>query len=68
MLAAVVESTEIGLGLIMDDLVGAHVAALGESFATDFAVVWTFSGMPSLVCLEFSVSQDSVEELLFTHL
>ena len=52
----------------MDDLVGAHVAALGESFTTDFAVVWTFSGMPSLVCLEFSVSRDSIEELLFTHL
>jgi hypothetical protein len=50
--AAVIESTQVRLGLIVDDLVGANVAALGESLPADFTLVWAFSGVPSFVRLE----------------
>jgi hypothetical protein len=53
LLAAVIETAEVGLGLIVDDFVGAYISALGESLPTDFAMIWTFSSMPSFVCLQF---------------
>jgi hypothetical protein len=56
LLTAFIETTEVGLGLIVNDLVGADVPALGKSLPANFALVWTFSGMPSFVCLEISVS------------
>ena len=49
--AAVIESAEIRLGLVVDDLVGTNVAALSESLATDFAWVWSFTCMAAFVCL-----------------
>lgn len=59
LLAAVIEPAEIGLGLIVDNLVGADVPPLGESLPTNFALVWTFSSVSSLMCLELFVSRDS---------
>jgi hypothetical protein len=52
--AAVIESTQVRLGLIVDDLVGANVAALGESLPADFTLVWAFSGVPSFVRFQVS--------------
>lgn len=54
LLAAVIETTEVRLGLIVDDLVGADVPALRESLPTDLAMVWTFSSVPSFVRLQIS--------------
>lgn len=51
LLAAVVESAEVGLGLIVYDLVGSYVATLCESFPADFALVWSFTSVSSLVSL-----------------
>ena len=53
LLAAVVETTAIRLCLIVDDLVGADVAALCEFLAANFALVWTLACVPSFVCLIF---------------
>jgi hypothetical protein len=64
LLAAVIETTQVGLGLIVDDLVGADIPSLGESLAADFAMVWTFPGMPPFVCLEFYISRDDAWELV----
>ena len=50
-LAAVIESAEVWFGLIVNDLVGADVAALGEPLATDIACKWSVTGMSSLVGL-----------------
>ena len=61
LLAAVIETTEVGLRLIVDDLVGANVPALGEPLPTNFALVWAFSSVPSFVGLEVLVSQDGEE-------
>ena len=49
--ATVIETTEVGLGLIMDDLVRADIPSLGESLSADFAVVWALSSVSSFVCL-----------------
>ena len=49
--AAVIESAEVGLGPIMNDLVGTYIAALGETFPTDLAVIWALSSMSSFMCL-----------------
>jgi hypothetical protein len=49
--AAVVESAEIWFGCIVNDLVGANVAALCESLSTDFARVWSFTCMASFMGL-----------------
>lgn len=65
LLAAVIETTQVGLGLIVDNLVSADIPSLGESLAADFALVWTFPGMPPFVCLEFYVSRDNAQELVF---
>jgi len=54
LLATVIETTQVGLRLIVDNLVGADVPALGESFPTDFALVWAFSSVPSFVRLQIS--------------
>jgi hypothetical protein len=62
LLAAVIETTEVRLGLIVDDLVGADIPALRESLPADLAMVWTFSSVPSFVRLEFSVSRDRAGE------
>jgi len=62
LLAAVIETTEVRLGLIVDDLVGANVPTLRESLPADLAMVWTFSSVPSFVRLEFSVSRDRAGE------
>jgi hypothetical protein len=51
LLAAVVKSAKVGLGLIMHNLVGSYVATLCESLSADLALVWPFPGMPSLVSL-----------------
>lgn len=51
LLAAVIEPAEVGLGLIVDDLVGANVPSLGESLPADFALVWTFSSVSSFMGL-----------------
>lgn len=48
----VIEATEIRLGLVMDDLVGANVASLGKSLSADFTLVWTFASMSTFVSLE----------------
>jgi hypothetical protein len=65
LLAAVIEPAEVGLGLIMDDLVSADVPTLGESLPTDFALVWTFSSVSSFMCLEFLVSRVGGVEFVF---
>ena len=65
LLAAIIETTEIGLRLIVDDLVGADVPALRESLPTDFTMVWAFSSVPSFMCLKFFVSQDRETEIVF---
>jgi hypothetical protein len=49
--AALIETAEVGLGLIVDDLVGTYVSTLGKSLAADFTSVWAFSGVPSFVSL-----------------
>lgn len=46
---AVIETTFIGLGLSVDDLVGADICSSGESLAADFAKVRTFTGMQPFV-------------------
>jgi hypothetical protein len=56
LLATVIEATEVWLRLIVNNLVGTNVPALGEPFPADFALVRTFSGMPSFMGLVFSVS------------
>jgi hypothetical protein len=61
LLATVIKTTEVGLGLIVDDLVGADVPALSESLPADFAMVWTFSSVSSFMCLELSVSRIRVK-------
>lgn len=53
LLAAVIETAEVRLGLIVDDFVGADISALGESLSTDFAMIWTLSSMPSFMSLQF---------------
>jgi hypothetical protein len=68
LLAAVIETTEVGLGLIMDDLVGAYIPTLGESLPADFAMIWSFSSMASFVCLEFFVSHVGCWEVCLLHL
>ena len=55
LLAALVETTAIRLCLIVNDLVGADVAALCELLAADFALVWTFARVSSFVCLVLSL-------------
>jgi hypothetical protein len=49
----------------VDDLVGADIPSVGELLAADFAVVWTFPGMASFVCLNFYISRDNAWELVF---
>jgi hypothetical protein len=49
--AAFIETAEVGLGLIVDDLVGTYVSTLGKSLAADFTSVWAFSGVSSFVSL-----------------
>jgi hypothetical protein len=63
LLAAIIETAEVGLRLIVNDLVGADLPALRESLPTDFTMVWAFSGVPSFVCLKLFVSQDRETEL-----
>lgn len=52
MFAATFETTGEGFDLLMNNLVGAYVAALGESFATGFAGVWSFPSMTAFMCLD----------------
>jgi len=54
LLAAVIESAEIWFGCIVNDLVGANISALSEPLSTDFAWVWSFACMATLVSLEVS--------------
>ena len=51
LLATVVEPAQVRLGLVVDDLVGAHVTALSEPFPTDFAMIWTLPGVAAFVSL-----------------
>jgi hypothetical protein len=51
LLATLIEAAEIWLGLLMNDLVSTNVPTLGESFAANFALVWTFACMASLMGL-----------------
>jgi hypothetical protein len=52
--AAFIETAEVGLGLIVDDLVGTYVSTLGKSLAADFTSVWAFSGVSSFVSFKIS--------------
>ena len=52
LLTTVIEATEVGLGLVMDDLVGANVASLSKSLSADFTLVWTFASMSTFVSLK----------------
>ena len=52
LLTTVVEATEVGLGLVMDDLVGANVASLSKSLSADFTLVWAFASVSTLVSLK----------------
>ena len=56
--AAIIETTEIGLRFIVNDLVGVDIPALRESLSTNVTCVWAFSSVPSFVRLKFFVSQD----------
>jgi hypothetical protein len=49
--AAFIETAQVGLGLIVYDLVGTYVTTLGKSLPADFTSVWAFSGVPSFVSL-----------------
>lgn len=51
LLATVIESAEIRLGLIVNDLVGPYVSALSKTFPADLALVRSFSSVSSLVSL-----------------
>lgn len=51
LLPALVESASEGFDLLMDNLMCPHITALGESFSTDVAIVWAFTGVPSLMGL-----------------
>jgi hypothetical protein len=51
LLATFVEAAEIGLGLVVNDLVCADVATLSESFATVIALEWSFASMAAFMCL-----------------
>jgi hypothetical protein len=51
LLATFVEAAEIGLCLIVNDLVCADVATLGESFATVIALERSFASMAAFMCL-----------------
>jgi hypothetical protein len=37
---------------IVNYLVGANIASLGEPLAADFTMGWPFTGMPPFVCLQ----------------
>ena len=65
LLAAVIETTEIGLRLIVDDLMGADVSSLGEFLPTDFALVWTLSSVPPFVRLSSSLVKIRRQRLPF---
>ena len=52
--AAVIESADIWLGLIVDDLMGADVAPLSEFLSTDVARKWSLTSMASLMGLQSS--------------
>jgi hypothetical protein len=56
LLAAIIEATEVGLGLFVDDFVGADIPTLGKSLPTDFTRVWAFSSVSSFVSLKFLIS------------
>jgi hypothetical protein len=53
-LAAVIESADVWLGLIVDDLMGADIAPLSEFLSTDVARKWSLTSMASLVSLQSS--------------
>jgi hypothetical protein len=63
--AAVIETTEVRFGLIVDDLMGAKIPVLGESLPTDITSVRAFSCVPLFVLLKFLVSQDREIEIMF---
>lgn len=42
LLATFIEATQIWLGLVVNNLVGADVSTLCESLPTDLALVWPF--------------------------
>ena len=52
LLAATFEATGEGFDLLMNNLVGPYVAALGESFTAGFAGVWSFPSMTPLMGLD----------------
>jgi hypothetical protein len=55
---AFIETTEIGLRLIVNGLVGPDVPELCESLLTNVTCERAFSSVPSFVRLKFFVSQD----------
>jgi hypothetical protein len=65
LLAVIIETIEIRLRLIVNDLVGADVLALRESLLISFILVWTFFSVLSFVCLKFFVNQDGEIEIIF---
>jgi len=52
LLPAIIQLTGIRLALLMSDLVGSDVAALGESLVTDFAFVGLFASVSALMGLQ----------------
>ena len=51
LLAALIKSTQVRLGLLMNNPVGTNIAALSKPFTTDLTVVWPLARMAALMCL-----------------
>jgi hypothetical protein len=49
--AAIVETAQVWLRLIVHDLVSTNISTLSEPFSTDLALVWAFSSVSSFVSL-----------------
>jgi hypothetical protein len=52
--AAIVETAQVWLRLIVHDLVSTNISTLSEPFSTDLALVWAFSSVSSFVSLQVS--------------
>lgn len=51
LLATVVESAEVRLGLFVHDLMSSYVATLSKEFSADFTPIWPLPSVSSLVSL-----------------
>jgi hypothetical protein len=51
LLAALIQSTEVGLGLVVNYSVGSDVASLSKRLSAGFALEWPFPGVSSLMSL-----------------